>query len=109
MRVEQRFNETTSFPYTASDERRNGIMANANKVSAGMTGNQVYDALGIPDEAETLARPLESAQGWAWDYNLYKKYRDATDEGDSYVRITFDGDGKVSKIHKENINPLLQT
>lgn len=99
----QLFNDSTSFPYTADDDRKGHILGAADIVTIGMTGDNVFETLGAPDEVEVLAFPFESPRGWSWNYNLHKIYRNSTSEKDAYLQLIFDREGKISKIVRENL------
>jgi hypothetical protein len=94
----QLFNDSTVFPYDATQDRTQFIRANFSKIEIGMSGDEVLEILGNPDEAQALHFVGEPPQGWGWSYFVIKKYARAPDEYDRFVEIFFDKPGRVKKV-----------
>lgn len=92
------FSDSTIFPYSASDERKTSILDNYQKIEIGMSGDEVLNIMGKPDDAGFLAFPFDPPRAWNWEYNLRKKYPNAPEEWDRFVEVFFDVDGKVQEI-----------
>jgi len=100
----RRFSDATQFPYRSEAGRAEMIRKTAGAIQPGMTGQDILGIMGAPDETEVLSFPFGSVRGWAWDYDIYKVYRDAPNDDDVYLQLIFDVDGKVSKIVRKNLS-----
>jgi hypothetical protein len=92
------FNDSTQFPYQATNERRESILASHQNVQAGMNGDEVLSIMGNPDEADMLAFVGDPPRAWIWEYNFYKKMERSPNDSDKYIHIYFDANGKVYDI-----------
>ena len=99
----QQFNESTSFPYLATEERRESILFYYKKLRVGMNGDEVLNVMGNPDETFIIAFVGDPPRGWKWSYNIFKKFESAVDDTDINVTLYFDIEGKVKKILPQNI------
>lgn len=98
----ERFNKTTSFPYEAIAERREAIISNRKKLHVGMSGDEVLEVMGKPDEITTNSFVGGPIKGWFWDYNIYKKFERAPDDSDQNIHIYFGLDGKVRDVSEHS-------
>ena len=96
-----------SFPYSASEERRDRILLGYSKLEVGATKDEVSAALGEPDySAPVETKDLEPRlRGSLWVYYFSK--RDNGDNSfDPVVEVFFGTDGRAAWIVPRNIGGL---
>lgn len=97
-----------SFPYTASPERRDRLVAGYSKVDVGMTKEDIARVIGDPDYSELGYGPKGPNMKWqgsSWMYYLSKR-GDLVNILDPSVQIFFDREDRAVWIVPSNIEGL---
>jgi hypothetical protein len=94
------FQEEINYPYSASEERANLILANMNKLEKGMTKNQVIELLTAPDEVNLSYKSIKSKDniiGFSLVYILRRNVENGSiiEKNEKLLRIHFDDSGKL--------------
>ena len=97
-----------SFPYTASPERKERILAGYPKLEVGMTKEQVAVLIGEPDYSQLSYGPKGPNMRWkgsSWSYYLYKR-GDGVNSFDPVVQVFFGTNDRAKWIVPSNIEGL---
>ena len=100
------------FPFRASEDKKQQIIANYSKLTVGMTKEEVANLLGDPDIEETVHSKLidnPGFMGWHWRYCVYKLANFGQNlKEDQEVEIFYDTKGRISWIVPLNIKGLVE-
>jgi SmpA / OmlA family len=97
--------EISTYPFYCSADRVAAIQARYKQVSTGMTAAQVKSILGEPDEVKPAfeARIWNGKQiGYFYVFVVRRlvKNGSANDRQESLVRVAFDLNGEVTRVHQ---------
>jgi outer membrane protein assembly factor BamE (lipoprotein component of BamABCDE complex) len=97
--------EISAYPFYGSSARVTTIHARYKEVATGMTAARVKSILGEPDEVKPAfeARIWNAKQiGYIYLFVIRRlvKNGSANDRQESLVRVTFDLNGQVTKVHQ---------
>ena len=103
--LESAFASEFQYPYHASPEREQAILEGSGKVKSGMSVEEVKKILGEPDEVRDLHEPnIKSGKtiGFTYWYLIQrpKEPGSQVEKNEKLVRISFDSNGKVSRVDK---------
>lgn len=102
-----------NFPYTASDSRRTQILTEYQKVTVGMTKDDVKRFLGEPDveepsAAKISAGPTRGFLGWFLVYYLYKVSLGENLLKDQMVEIFINSENRVERVIPVNVEDAVE-
>ena len=85
-----------SFPYSASEERKEHIAKNYADLRVGMTKKQVAVLIGDPDYSQSVFGPKGFSPHWKgsyWGYQLFMREDGVNNLNDPTIQVFFDTDG----------------
>lgn len=96
------------YRYLASKERESQIIEGFKKLRLGESRDDVRDALGPPDTADSMSGKHRDAPFRGWCYMYQIKMRDLANTNDVSVHVFFDPDGKLDWAAPSNIDGLTE-
>lgn len=104
------FQEKIEYPYSASEEREEVILANMNKLKKGMIKNQVVGLLTAPDEVNLTyrfpnAKSKDNIVGFSLVYVLRRNVESGSvvEKNEKLLRIHFDSSGRLVWSYSSDI------
>ena len=98
--TEKEFSEKVkSFPFKATNERKQQVLENYSKLELGMTKDQVAATIGEPDYWGVTGPGKDNVTGSSWVYGFYCTGRFCgTTSDDDLLEVLFDLDDRVDWI-----------
>lgn len=102
------FISDNSFPYVASEERKNKIINAYPKLNIGLTKNEVQTIIGEPDFSQKLyGKKIDEYHGTSWTYYISKPDPNLVNlNKDIGIEVFFDDKGLIHRIAPLNIEAL---